>query len=341
MLTFRERYPNCADGLSSHEEVFADIDQQAACLTGYDQHYQQISPGRYTGWFRTVLLGEKFGLYFETIDQDLDQWGAAPADHYGVVFFMREGNFGWLGSTPFDHDSLLYLTPGAGFDFRARAGAHFCVINIAADVFELFLTPCLPGGVDHHLLSGHADSLSLIDRDRLQAQTLRQMVMQALSLAGRFAGGEEDKSALTGFQISLAGLMAGYLASALARRTPDCRTEAAAAIANDIALAARDRIRRSAGAHQDIAELAGSLGVSRRSLEYAFRDRFGQSPAVYRRIVQLNAFRSALVSEANRQRSIGDIAADLGIWHLSRLAQNYRAHFGELPSDTRRAQERV
>ena len=52
--------------------------------------------------------------------------------------------------------------------------------------------------------------------------------------------------------------------------------------------------------------------------------------------MKLNEFRSALMAEKNLNNSIGDIAADFDFWHLSRLAQNYKLHFGELPSETRK-----
>ncbi|WP_375700011.1 hypothetical protein [Pseudophaeobacter sp. TrK17] len=50
----------------------------------------------------------------------------------------------------------------------------------------------------------------------------------------------------------------------------------------------------------------------------------------------MNEFRSALLRPENEKACIGDVAADFSIWHLSRLAQNYRHQFGELPSDSRK-----
>jgi AraC family ethanolamine operon transcriptional activator len=49
--------------------------------------------------------------------------------------------------------------------------------------------------------------------------------------------------------------------------------------------------------------------------------------------VRLNAVRRALKSSSD---SIGDIAARYGIWHLGRLAGQFREVFGVLPSEMRR-----
>ena len=53
--------------------------------------------------------------------------------------------------------------------------------------------------------------------------------------------------------------------------------------------------------------------------------------------MKLNEFRFALMAQKNIGKNIGDIAAEFEFWHLSRLAQKYQTHFGELPSETRNA----
>lgn len=43
------------------------------------------------------------------------------------------------------------------------------------------------------------------------------------------------------------------------------------------------------------------------------------------------------MAQKNTDKTIGDIASEFEFWHLSRLAQKYQTHFGELPSETRNA----
>jgi AraC family ethanolamine operon transcriptional activator len=83
-------------------------------------------------------------------------------------------------------------------------------------------------------------------------------------------------------------------------------------------------------------EVADRLGVSRRSLEIIFRSFFQQTLLEYNKAVKLNSFRSALLKPENRGFTIGDVAAQFGIWHLGRLSSDYREFFGELPSESRK-----
>lgn len=325
-----QNYPDCASWTKANESQYIDIDQQSACLTGYDQKYRQLSSGQYHGWFQTVLLGSQIGLYFETFNQMLDQWGACPSGHYAFIFLMDGSSEGLINSEHFGADCILYLTPGSGFDCSSGPGTRFCVISVADGVFELFLRACLPEDdwVDITTIS------SRIIRNRLNVGTLRQMMHQAVKLADDFGGTPTDKGALTGFQTSLVSLLASYVSGA--SLTQYSNHDGQSDLKTKPAFAARDYLHTTGAAHISVTDLVNRVGVSRRKLEYAFRSQFDKSPAEYIRLVQLNEIRSALLDEANQNLSIGDIAARYGIWHLSRLAQYYRTQFGELPSETRK-----
>ncbi|MEH0069273.1 helix-turn-helix domain-containing protein [Pannonibacter sp. Pt2-lr] len=52
--------------------------------------------------------------------------------------------------------------------------------------------------------------------------------------------------------------------------------------------------------------------------------------------VRLGKVREALVAARKeaRRETIGDIAARQGFWHWSHFSRDYKAQFGELPSET-------
>jgi len=83
-----------------------------------------------------------------------------------------------------------------------------------------------------------------------------------------------------------------------------------------------------------ISGLCSHVGASRRTLEYAFRERFGASPKAYILARRLEKVRSDLKLK-NRQATITHLANRWGFHHLSHFAVLYRRQFGELPSDTR------
>ena len=78
-----------------------------------------------------------------------------------------------------------------------------------------------------------------------------------------------------------------------------------------------------------------AAGSSWRTLDYAFRERLGITPKQYVNAVRLNAFRHELTI-ASPDTLVADLANQQGFWHMGQLAADYRAMFGELPSETLR-----
>ncbi len=84
-----------------------------------------------------------------------------------------------------------------------------------------------------------------------------------------------------------------------------------------------------------IAELAAQTGVSTRSLQAGFRRYRGTTLLEFIRVQRLQAARTALM-HATASTRITDVALDAGYTHLSRFAGEYKARYGELPSETLR-----
>jgi AraC family transcriptional regulator, ethanolamine operon transcriptional activator len=74
--------------------------------------------------------------------------------------------------------------------------------------------------------------------------------------------------------------------------------------------------------------------ASERTLDYAFAERFGLSPAQYMKARRLNAAHNDFCREHEHQMKIADIANKWGFWHLGQFARDYQTWFGELPSET-------
>ena len=86
-------------------------------------------------------------------------------------------------------------------------------------------------------------------------------------------------------------------------------------------------------------EIAQSLGVSRRVLNYAFQSNLGIGPYQYFLSEKLHAVRRELKSYDG---TILEVLSSYGFSTPSRFAQQYQRLFGELPSETRdRSRSRV
>ncbi len=82
------------------------------------------------------------------------------------------------------------------------------------------------------------------------------------------------------------------------------------------------------------AQLCEIAGVGERTLQYAFRERFGLTPAAFLKARRLVIARQRLVRSLSEEKTVGDVAASLGFWHLGHFAADYRHAFGEAPSET-------
>ena len=83
-----------------------------------------------------------------------------------------------------------------------------------------------------------------------------------------------------------------------------------------------------------IARLSAAAGVSERALRNAFYQVYAISPKRYLRRWQLNLVRNALRSTGRQRISVTDVATQHGFCELGRFAGEYKALFGEVPSET-------
>ena len=97
---------------------------------------------------------------------------------------------------------------------------------------------------------------------------------------------------------------------------------------------ARDFIHAHTESTILVSDLCTSLGVSERSLRYAFELTSGLSPKKYINHCRLNRVRSDLKSGGFEK--IIEVAHRYGYWHTGQFAADYLKLFGELPSKTLR-----
>jgi AraC family transcriptional regulator, ethanolamine operon transcriptional activator len=107
-------------------------------------------------------------------------------------------------------------------------------------------------------------------------------------------------------------------------------------------VSARQRIMRRANAYlfADPArpvyteELCAALGVSQSALREAFDATYGISPHRFLKLRRMCMVRATLFSGSGRWRSVKAAALSHGFWDLGQFAHDYRAVFGEAPSET-------
>jgi AraC-like DNA-binding protein len=98
---------------------------------------------------------------------------------------------------------------------------------------------------------------------------------------------------------------------------------------------ARDHLEAHAADPLDLEELARACGVGIRSLQIRFKRHFGAPVSTILLDIRLDRLKQRL-SNAGPGERVVDVAFELGFTHLSRMAEAYRAKFGESPSATLR-----
>jgi len=92
-------------------------------------------------------------------------------------------------------------------------------------------------------------------------------------------------------------------------------------------------------AHADqplsLADVCREVGCSARALQLAFRQHAGQGPMEFLRETRLEKVRSELRASAGANGAgVREVAQKYGFLHLGHFAAQYRARFGERPSET-------
>ena len=121
----------------------------------------------------------------------------------------------------------------------------------------------------------------------------------------------------------------------IAQSTGGYHTECWSSIRERLVRRADDCMRACLGEPLSLLDLCRELGVSERTLHYAFQEVRGLSPMAYFKAGRLNAVRQELKAAAAGTASVRGIARRWGFGHPGEFAAAYRRLFGELPSQTR------
>jgi len=120
----------------------------------------------------------------------------------------------------------------------------------------------------------------------------------------------------------------------VAQSTGGDRTEPWSSNRERLVRRAEEYMQAHLGEPLSVLDLCRELGVSERTLHYAFQEVRGLSPMAYFQARRLNAVRQELKAAPAGTTTVREIAQRWGFWHTGEFASAYRRLFGELPSQT-------
>jgi len=301
-----------------------DADEQARNLHGWTQTYDQLTAGRFVGKLTGLQLDDMH-VFCETTSQTLRQTCVVPTDAYWFGMPVDDDGTGRIDSHPIGSDRLAFKR--GGIEFELLTPGRYAIFGVVVKSEALHRHAAF---IEHAELVGRAaQTTGLIPADARKKAQFRALLYGALDeTSGLALASRARRNLQTSVLCSLFDLRETSALETLAVPARP-RRQWIVAEARDYVLANRDR-------PVGVPELCEHLHVSRRTLQYCFQDVLGIAPASYLRAIRLNGVRRELCRAVPGERTVQDIAAAWGFWHLSQFATDYRRLFGMRPSETLR-----
>jgi len=288
-----------------HVQAFntADVAEQVRATPGWIQHYQQMSPGHFSGLVRYLDL-QGVEIYEECMNTRVEQNFSAPTGALAFCFDRSDNTLYLLNG----ESRNIWITPENYQEVAVVFGPQF-VQRHGLDVARLeglFMAPLNSGqnALFSRWLSGTLTRLSqTIDPPSREALT-QQLLDDCLYIL--------DNASVC--------LDRGGLQRRAEERTIMKRVAEWAADAPEETL--------------NLLELSQVAGVSLRQLQQAFKAYTGMAPTRWLRLRRLNSAHRELLSRTARDTTVAEVAMHWSFWHLGRFSSSYRSLFKELPSET-------
>ena len=313
-------------------DVFDDFHVHGASAPEWNQRYLQLSRGTMHSSLAEVTT-DSIHVFRKWMSERVVQQGCLPD---GKICFASP--LGKLAETPrmqgreVREDSVIVLRGGEEFTLQRPQGMELVAVTFELDDFHRLLDerPWPPPG--RSLLSR-----SVLRGPRPALQRLRRDLLSLFEAAPAFPpfDGSEAESGPSAARVAFEALRELFDGAA------DSRQAVGSASASFIVAQCHRIVAASGNAPPSVGGLCLRLRTSRRTLQDSFRQVADTTPVHYLRGVRLNAVRRRLMSTRTFELGIAQAAADRGFGHLSHFSEQYKALFGELPSQTARGDHRV
>lgn len=294
-----------------------DADEHAMNLSRWNQTYDQLSPGAFSGRVTELWL-PKTQVFVETANQNLRQSCAAWADSIWFGIPSPRAGLMSLGGKELAAEAVCVRQSGADFELHTAADFNLYGIVVDRETFGHYLETVEHFSLDNLLGPHDVMHLPLA----LKAAVCRD-IGYILADAGQRRG---ETTALLQERIfaTLTSLLTAATPQPLRRAATRLQRQRTVEQLREFILVRRD-------APVSIPDLCEHLHLSRRALQNSVEDITGLSPVAFMRALRLNAVRRQLRAHPG---AISDAAYAWGFNHLSQFAQDYRKLFGIRPSET-------
>ena len=303
---------------------FRDFEHFGEATRGWDFDFRQLDRGPLEADLLQVGVGPVVVMQAR-FNRRFDQRGGAPPGLRTFALAEERVDVEWCGHSVSDANVNTFSRGG---EFHAVSPPGFGVhtVSVADEVLD-GVAQTLGLGALPQLLDGAARAArcdaEAVDEYRASLRRVCAAVCQRPSSL-QSAGLREE------IQFEIPARLLQTLAASRGRLDPPGFGARALALRRAVPYIEEHR-------HQPLTvrDVCAAARVSWRTLDYAFRERFGVTPKEYLTALRLDGVRRELVPTTPPVKVV-DVANRWGFWHMGQLAADYRRQFGELPSETLR-----
>jgi AraC family ethanolamine operon transcriptional activator len=299
-----------------------ELDQLRDIVQGADVEYTQLAPGRLRGTLVSLDLG---GLRYDFHQASLPLRGKGGGSREELSFELPEVPT-TINGCRLEPGHLFVYPPVATYEGQHCADYRAHLLTIHPQHLAAFAEQ---RGISIDVGSLHAGSIRCPPAAAQRLSLLCQTVSDGLK-RGEIA--LDDGAALRHLHAAVLLSFCEVLAGAQTREPG--RVAASYRQQCRVVRAAEEFLAISGLDAPSLSDLSAATGLPPRTLNFAFHNALGMSPARYLRILRLLAVRRALRRTPPDRASVTTIAMAHGFWHLGRFAQHYKEYFSELPSET-------
>lgn len=303
-------------------------DEHAESLAEWDQVYNQLSAGQFDGslvdmWFDGIQI------FRETTNRSLVQSGVPWDSAYVVGVPLAMDGTGLFSKQLLQADSVFVFKSDKGFSLRTPE--NFDVVGVA--ISEAIFAELTAQESAQDLRRVFTDQPTVFLPPKALMADLHNCLLTMFDPGSFEPGLLKHRQVQRSMRSAIVGHLLEVLQVATQAPPPSPSFKSRCHVverAVDYALTHTDEA-------VTVSDLCTQANVSRRMLNICFQDVLDTNPVQYLRSMRLNGVRRELREGGKSNVGIRDAACKWGFWHFSRFAEEYRALFGELPSETLKA----
>jgi len=293
------------DGHFNHLEHLLDQVQH------FDLDFRLLGSGGFKGIMKQ-LVSEKVFLGYARFHRSLDQVGSTPPDYRTFVIVGHHCDGFYWRNHQITQNNLLIFPNSNELHSASHGDFEVFTISLHLDYIEQL--------IDDFGLQEIPNKQEVVPMGSYTAYELRSLAATII----QSSGGEAAQT----LAYELAEKVVITASKPLSKKIASLRKR-------DIAVdKIVEFIRNNPNPASNLDHLCRLANVSERTLQYAFKDRYGIAPNTFVKRWHLNTVRRQLLLANSEETTINKICIELNISHQSQFATDYKKLFGELPSET-------